>query len=58
MTMCLLLTNNQTTMKASKFIKMFLTDDEGKEFTKKEIITTIAGMVVMFGIVLLASMFE
>lgn len=58
MTMYSHLTNNQQMKASKKFIKMFLTDDEGKEFTKKEIITTIVGMVVMFGIVLLASMFE
>ena len=46
-------------MKTSKnFIKMLLTDDEGKEFTKKEIITTILGVVVMFGVLIIASMFE
>lgn len=58
MTMYSHLTNNQQ-MKASKnFIKMFLTDDEGKEFTKKEIITTILGVVVMFGVLIIASIFE
>ena len=41
-----------------EFIKMFLTDDEGKEFTKKEIITTIAGTLAMVALVILASMFE
>lgn len=41
-----------------ELIKMFLTDDEGKEFTKKEIITTIVGMVVMFGVLIIASCFE
>lgn len=41
-----------------ELIKMFLTDDEGKGFTKKEIITTIVGMVVMFGVLIIASCFE
>lgn len=48
--------NNQQKMK--EFIKMFLTDDEGKEFTKKEVITTIACTIAMVALVIMASMFE
>lgn len=41
-----------------EFIKMFLTDDEGKDFAKKEVITTIVCTITMVALVILASMFE
>lgn len=41
-----------------EFIKTFLTDDEGKEFTKKEVITTIACTLAMVALVIMTSMFE
>lgn len=41
-----------------KLIKMFLTDDEGKAFTKKEVITTIACTLAMVALVIMTSMLE
>jgi hypothetical protein len=45
-------------MTIKDFLNLFLVDDEGKEFTKKEIIKTILGVVVMFGVLIIASCFE
>jgi hypothetical protein len=41
-----------------ELFKMFLTDDEGKEFTKKEVITTIACTIAMVALLIMVSMVE